>query len=92
VRFVLSCFVVLKVNETCMQVLYKFPRNYLCQCHVFHSFHFFIHFPFVPILEHRAHFGVSVITHTRHTVGLLWTCDQPVADMFPMLRDIFESL
>jgi hypothetical protein len=25
-------------------------------------------------------FGVSVITHTRHTVGLLWTNDQPVAE------------
>jgi hypothetical protein len=34
-----------------------------------------------PQLEHRAPFGVSVITHTiRHTVGLLWTSDQPVAE------------
>jgi hypothetical protein len=40
-----------------------------------------IHFPVVPDLEHRAPFGVSVITHTvRHTVGLLWTSDQPVAE------------
>jgi hypothetical protein len=31
-------------------------------------------------LEHRAPFGVSVITHTRHAVGLLWTSDQPVAE------------
>jgi hypothetical protein len=42
--------------------------------------HAFIHFPIVPPLEHRAPFGVSVITHTRHTVGLLWTSDQPVAE------------
>jgi hypothetical protein len=36
---------------------------------------------FVPNLEHRAPFGVYVITHTiRHTVGLLWTSDQPVAE------------
>jgi hypothetical protein len=41
----------------------------------------FIHFPVVPNLEHRAPFGVSVITHAiRHTVGLLWTSDQPVAE------------
>jgi hypothetical protein len=38
-----------------------------------------IHFPFVPSLEHRAPFGVYVITY-RHTVGLLWTSDQPVAE------------
>jgi hypothetical protein len=31
-------------------------------------------------LEHRAPFGVYVMTHTRHTVGLLWTSDQPVAE------------
>jgi hypothetical protein len=32
-------------------------------------------------LEHRATFGVPVITHTiRHTVRLLWTSDQPVAE------------
>jgi hypothetical protein len=32
-------------------------------------------------LEHRAPFGVSVITHTiRHTVRILWTSDQPVAE------------
>jgi hypothetical protein len=31
-------------------------------------------------LEHKAPFGVSVITHIlRHKVGLLWTSDQPVA-------------
>jgi hypothetical protein len=40
----------------------------------------FIHFPVVPKFDHRAPFGVSVITHTRHTVGLLWTSDQPVAE------------
>jgi hypothetical protein len=40
----------------------------------------FIHFPFVPNLEHRAPFGVSGITHTRHPVGLLWTSDQPVTE------------
>jgi hypothetical protein len=40
-----------------------------------------IHFPFVPNLGHRAPFGVFVITHTiRHTVGLLWTSDQLVAE------------
>jgi hypothetical protein len=40
-----------------------------------------VHFPIVPNLEHGAFFGVSVITHTiRHTVGLLWTGDQPVAE------------
>jgi hypothetical protein len=40
-----------------------------------------IRFTFVPNLENRAPFGVSVITHTiRHTVGLLWTSDQPVAE------------
>jgi hypothetical protein len=33
-------------------------------------------------LEHRAPFGVSVITHTiRHTVGLLWTSYQPFAEV-----------
>jgi hypothetical protein len=37
----------------------------------------FIYFRLVPNLEHRAPFGVSVITHTRHTVGLLWMSDQP---------------
>jgi hypothetical protein len=32
-------------------------------------------------LEHMAPFGVSVITHIlRHTVGLLWFSDQPVAE------------
>jgi hypothetical protein len=41
----------------------------------------FIHFPVVPNLEHKARFGGSVITYTvRHTVGLLWTSDQPVAE------------
>jgi hypothetical protein len=46
--------------------------------------HSLIHFPFVPNLEHRAPFGVSVITHTiRHTVGLIWTSDQPVAETLP---------
>jgi hypothetical protein len=46
-----------------------------------HPYHSFINFPVVPNLEHRAPFGVSVITLTiRHTVGLLWTSDQPVAE------------
>jgi multidrug efflux pump subunit AcrA (membrane-fusion protein) len=32
-------------------------------------------------LEHGAPFGVSVITHIlRHTVGVLWTSDQSVAE------------
>jgi hypothetical protein len=39
-------------------------------------------FPCSPQLEHRAPFGASVITHTRHMVGLLWTSDQPVAETF----------
>jgi hypothetical protein len=40
-----------------------------------------VHFPLGSQLEHRAPFGVSVITHTvRHTVGLLWTSDQPVTE------------
>jgi hypothetical protein len=39
------------------------------------------HFSFRSQLEHRAPFGVSVITHTiRHTVGFIWTSDQPVAE------------
>jgi hypothetical protein len=39
------------------------------------------HFPVGSQLEHRALFGDSVISHTyRHTVGLLWTSDQPVAE------------
>jgi hypothetical protein len=43
---------------------------------------FIIHsFPLCSQLEHGAPFGVSVITHKiRHTVGLLWTSDQPVAE------------
>jgi hypothetical protein len=42
----------------------------------------FIHFPVVPNLQHRAPFGVSVITHTiRHAVGRLWTSDQPVSEV-----------
>jgi hypothetical protein len=43
----------------------------------------FIHFPSVLNLEHRAPFRGSVITHRpmlRHTVGLLWTSDQPVTE------------
>jgi hypothetical protein len=32
-------------------------------------------------MEHRVAVGASAITHTiRHTVGLLWTSDQPVAE------------
>jgi hypothetical protein len=47
-----------------------------------HSFiHSSIHFSLGSQLEHKAPFGVSVITHTfRLTVGLLWTSDQPVAE------------
>jgi hypothetical protein len=42
---------------------------------------FIFHFPFRSQLEHRAPFGVSVITRTiRHAVGLLWMSDQPVAE------------
>jgi hypothetical protein len=44
-------------------------------------FHSFIHFPLGSQLEHRATFGVSVITYTiRHKVGFLCTSDQPVAE------------
>jgi hypothetical protein len=43
----------------------------------------FIHFPVGFQLEHRSPFRVSVITHAlRHTVGLLWKSDQPVADLY----------
>jgi hypothetical protein len=45
-----------------------------------HCIYSFIHVPFVPNLKHRAPFGVSVITHTRHTVGRLWMSDQPIAE------------
>jgi hypothetical protein len=47
--------------------------------------HSFMHL-FIPLhvgfrLEHRAPYGVTVITHTIiHTVELLWTSDQPVAE------------
>jgi hypothetical protein len=42
---------------------------------------FIIHLPLGSQLEHRAPFGVSMNTHTiRHTVGLLWMSDQPVAE------------
>jgi hypothetical protein len=45
------------------------------------SVHSFIHFRVGSQLEHRAPFRVSVITHTiRHTVGLLWMSDHPVAE------------
>jgi hypothetical protein len=40
-----------------------------------------MYFPVVPNWNIGLLFGVSVITHTiRHTVGLLWTSDQPVAE------------
>jgi hypothetical protein len=43
--------------------------------------HSFIHFPVGCQPEHRAPFVVSAITHAiRHTVGLLWTSDQPIAE------------
>jgi hypothetical protein len=38
-----------------------------------------IHFPFLPSWNTGPLFGVSVITHRRHTAGLFWTSDQPVA-------------
>jgi hypothetical protein len=38
------------------------------------------HFSCSSLMERRAPCGVSVIIHIlRHTVGLLWTSDQPVA-------------
>jgi hypothetical protein len=43
--------------------------------------HSFIHFP-VTNLKHRAPFGVSWSYTYRHTVGLLWTSDQPVAETY----------
>jgi hypothetical protein len=50
------------------------PPHSPCTLHI-------IHFPVVSNLEHKAPFRVSVITHTiRHTIGLLWTSDQPVAE------------
>jgi hypothetical protein len=53
----------------------------VCALIVFWFLSSFIHFPVGSQLEHRAPFGVSVITHTiRHMVGLLWTSDQPVAE------------
>jgi hypothetical protein len=53
-------------------------QNYQLTCKASDSF---IHFPVGSQLEHRAPFAVSVISHTfRHTVGLLWTRDQPVAE------------
>jgi hypothetical protein len=50
-------------------------------CYIF-SFYQIIHsFLFRSQLEHRAPFGVSVITHAIGlTVGPLWTGDQPVAE------------
>jgi hypothetical protein len=49
-----------------------------------------IHFPFVPNLEHRAPVGVSVITLTlRHTVGLLWTSDQSIAENVEVLVRVY---
>jgi hypothetical protein len=48
---------------------------FLLSSSIIHSFSCSSH------LEHRALFGVSVITRIlRHTVGLLWTSDQPVAE------------
>jgi hypothetical protein len=47
-----------------------------------------IHFPIGSQLEHSAPFGVSVITHIlRHTVGLLWTNDQPFAETSLLTQD-----
>jgi hypothetical protein len=48
------------------------PRTAVAACYMF--------FPVVPICNIGPLFGVSVITHTRHTVGLLWTSDQSVAE------------
>jgi hypothetical protein len=40
-----------------------------------------MHFPVVPNWNIGSLFRVSVIIHIpRHTVGLLWTSDQPVAE------------
>jgi hypothetical protein len=53
-------------------------QNYQLTCKASNSF---INFPVGSQLEHRAPFAVSVISHTfRHTVGLFWTRDQPVAE------------
>jgi hypothetical protein len=48
-------------------------------CSLYHSFihSFFLSFPTWNI---GPLFGVSVITHTRHKVGLLWMSDQPVVE------------
>jgi hypothetical protein len=52
--------------------------------------HSFVRSPLGSQLEHRAPFGVSVITHTtRHTVGLIWTSDQPD---FGAYRVIFTTM
>jgi hypothetical protein len=57
-------------------------ERHALQCYIFiHSF------SFCSQLEHRAPFGVSVTIHTiRHTVGLLWTSDQPVAETLYLHR------
>jgi hypothetical protein len=54
-----------KVSSTILGVEAR-PYIPLTEIYIFHhSFiHSFIHFPVVPNLEHRAPFGVSVITHT----------------------------
>jgi hypothetical protein len=59
-----------------LQDMSNFKGNWL----QFHNEQF-IQFPASSQLEYRAPFGVSVITPTiRHTVGLLWTSDQPVVE------------
>jgi hypothetical protein len=60
----------------------KIYKKYDYSIYIFIYLFSFIHsFSFRSQLEHRAPFGVFVITHTiRHKVGLLWTSDQPVAE------------
>jgi hypothetical protein len=56
------------------------------EVHVFHSFSCYSS----SQPEHRAPFGVSVITQ-RHTVGLLWTSDQPVTETYLYLHRITQE-
>jgi hypothetical protein len=61
-----------------IQMVNHFTRQYIPEDN---SKHFYHHFPVGSQLEHRAPFGVTMITRTvRHTVGLLCTSDQSVAE------------
>jgi hypothetical protein len=55
----------------------------------------FIHFPVVPNwnIGPGPLFGISVITHTRHTVGLLWTSGikYHIATIYRICRPSFLS-